>query len=313
MTRSFFQDMSRARARSGMLVGISAALASVGLLWTAPAAAVPGLVLVNSAPTSSSSSSSQTATATCGNGLKVFGTGGNITIDSGSPGGKVLLHQVYPSPTLDSVTVVAVEDAATGFSGTWHLTAHAICGTPVANMVRVKTSIANDLTATKFGLARCATNSVAYGSGFAIHGAAGSAFATKAVIAQLPPNPGPFDPFVGQVTTRVDSDGSTSASAWGLDTFAICGAKAPGYFIAGGGASPDSTSPKSFNSTDCPGTTKVHGSGFNKDNGSTILNGDLVVEDWTYLPPLLHASYKMHENDSTASNWFAAAYAVCAQ
>lgn len=267
-------------------------------LWAAPAAAVPGLVFVSSVPTVTDSSSTKTATINCPAGKKVYSAGGSIQIVSGASG-RVVLTAVFPSPTLDSVTAIAAEDAA-GFSGTWRMHAQAICGNPVANMQRVKASSSTAAFDANLATATCPASTVLYGTGFAIQGAPGRVFIEQLSRANSTNH-------LVEGLARVDDSGL--AIPWSIDVLAICGAAAPGYEIMSQQGVQDSVSPKT-NILSCPPPKKVHGMGFRiVPNGA---EGDVAMTGWQYDTQATRGVGLVHENDPTIQVWRINVNVTCA-
>ena len=79
----------------------------------------------------SDSSTSKTVTARCPAGKQVLGGGGTVT----GGRGQVVLERLQPvqATTGDRFVVGAREDG-TGYSGSWRLTAYALCANPLADM-----------------------------------------------------------------------------------------------------------------------------------------------------------------------------------
>lgn len=278
--------------------------ASGGLTWGSPAAAVPGLVLVQSAQTASNSVSPKTASVSCSTpGHKIFAVGGQIT-HAGASSGQVYIDQSYPNSTLTTAVTRAVEDAA-GFAGNWSLTAFAVCGDATGlNLRRVKGTTAVSVSQRKDIFVPCAQNEKVYGSGFALHDhAIGRIFPSYAV---LNVEALPFSPPGLQARASTDTDLST---AWDLDAFAICGQAAPGYtVIEEQPTEGDSTSPKSATLV-CPSGKKLHGFGWVRAP-ATVIDRDLVTEDLDISP--FGITVKVVENDPTPEIWEIWLTLICA-
>jgi len=105
---------------AALLLG-AGVLVVVQLHAVRPAAAVPGIFRV-AATSARSSLSTRTVEASCPDGTGVFGGGARVD-DGGAR--KVMLTQLNPFGRL--YRAAAIEPAG-GFSGTWTLTAYAICG-----------------------------------------------------------------------------------------------------------------------------------------------------------------------------------------
>jgi hypothetical protein len=94
----------------------------------AEASAFPISQLVfSSAGSGPITSAAKTLDARCPSGTRVFGGGGDI---DDSRTGRVMLTELQPFSDLFRVTAAAQP----GFTGTWRVTAYAICGPPVAGL-----------------------------------------------------------------------------------------------------------------------------------------------------------------------------------
>ncbi|MDX6533514.1 MAG: hypothetical protein QOF68_1258 [Gaiellales bacterium] len=86
---------------------------------------LPGLHIVQSPPIPASSTAAQATAAVCPGGERVIGTGARISTISGD----VVLHVARSSGPGDIARAQAHEDAD-GYSGTWSVTAYAVCAPP---------------------------------------------------------------------------------------------------------------------------------------------------------------------------------------
>ncbi|MFF5217664.1 hypothetical protein [Micromonospora sp. NPDC000442] len=105
--------------------GISGNWALEGYAICAPAASVPGYNILPQASGYSSVSPRSTA-AGCSGGQRVIGSGASI---AGGGFGSVGLQMSRASGPLDIARAAAAEDGS--YSGTWQVTAYAICANPV--------------------------------------------------------------------------------------------------------------------------------------------------------------------------------------
>lgn len=294
-------ELGRASFVSKLRCAAAVLAASAGLTWVAPAAAVPGLVLVASAPTASNSVSPKTATVSCTTvGHKIFAVGAQIT-HAGVSSGEVYLDQNFPDNALTTSTARAVEHAV-GFAGNWSLTAFALCGDATGlNLRRAKSTTAISVSDDKSITASCnLAGERVYGSGFALHDQAiGRIFPAQASLITAGTN---------GVTARAVTDTPPLATAWDLDVLAICGLQAPGYTVDPDPGVSNSTSPKSETNS-CPLGTKVHGLGWSR-NAVTAVQRDLVTEDIDINTS--GGNFKVVENDATLSNWAVDNTLICA-
>jgi hypothetical protein len=276
---------------------VAALAASAGLSWVAPAGAVPGLVRVESAFTASNSSSPKSISIACPAGLKVFGTG--AVIDAGVSTGQVYLDQVFPNPTLDSVTARAVEEVA-GFAGNWALRVQAICGNPAGlGLHRVKATASIPIGDDIAVQASCPLGEKIYGTGFALHDQA---------IGRIFPSQAAIDANGVSVLVRAVTDSPPINLSWDMDALAICGLAAPGYELKFETGISDSLASKSEQNS-CGVGKKVHGIGWSRvTTGST--QRDLITEDLD-----VNTSgdlVRVKENDATNVNWRIDHAIVCA-
>jgi hypothetical protein len=77
------------------------------------------------------SNTTKAASVACPAGKKVLGAGARIL----GGDGQVVLDDLVPVASLNSVTVAAYEDS-TGYAGNWSLDAYAVCANPPANLSR---------------------------------------------------------------------------------------------------------------------------------------------------------------------------------
>ena len=127
--------MRESSSRFGRLVACGATvigLAAVQALLASQAEAVPGLQRITKTSVSNSSTS-KTVTANCPVGKRVLGGGGTVT----GGRGQVVLERLEPvqTATNDRFVVGAREDG-TGYSGSWRLTAYALCADQPASGLR---------------------------------------------------------------------------------------------------------------------------------------------------------------------------------
>jgi len=155
----------------------------------------------------SNSSFTKSVTATCPAGKLVVGTGGEITGGLG----RVVIDEIRPSSTLNSVLVTGYEDVnGTGIN--WTVTAYAICATAPAGLQRISGTSVTDSNS-KWVQAACPSGTVLLGSGGEITGGLG-----KVTMLTF----GPANPLsmVNQ-TTGIEILTGTSAN-WTLSSYAIC-------------------------------------------------------------------------------------------
>lgn len=152
-------------ARIGRRTAAGAATLALGAgLVTAPGtpAHAGGITPVHEVTTTSHNhDSTKTVTAVCpGTGPRVFGAGARIVDGAGG----VVLTSMIPNAALNAVTVTAT--ARSGHTGSWALTAHAVCDTSSSVPFRVAAPVQSGSTAA----AGCPGTSRLVGAGFRFDG-----------------------------------------------------------------------------------------------------------------------------------------------
>ncbi|MET7396895.1 hypothetical protein ABZS66_25770 [Dactylosporangium sp. NPDC005572] len=163
----------------------------------------PGLV-IESETVSSSGAPWRSASATCPTGKHVLGTG--FWIDRGY--GQVGIEKVSIFDT-DQVYALAWEDD-TEYSGSWEVTAYAICSPPLPGLEIVATSSTLDSGYVQSQTASCPRGKVLIG------GAGGVEYGSGQVVVEDFFN----DDRRYTITAFEDDDGDVST--WGLEAYAIC-------------------------------------------------------------------------------------------
>jgi hypothetical protein len=185
--------------------------------WTLEAIAMcaappPGLTYVTSPPlVVDPTGASATNSVPCpGRGVAI-GLGGQINGGSGEVGFEV----VRPTPSLASVTTTAIEDW-NGYSGTWSLTAFAVCAN-LSGEVSLTTAVGLfDASSPKSGAAICPGLN-AYGTGFWIANGLGFVLAQAVSMGNLLG----VSPHTGVAASRHPT---APIDQWGTVVYAICGA-----------------------------------------------------------------------------------------
>jgi hypothetical protein len=98
-------------------------------LWSVTAYAVcadTAAEFTTVAATAPASSENKSATVSCPAGSQVHSAGGQVASAGSEPINGVVMDGISPDPTLSSVTVDAAEDE-TGTTGSWSVTAYAVC------------------------------------------------------------------------------------------------------------------------------------------------------------------------------------------
>jgi hypothetical protein len=165
-----------------------------------------GTVQIVSAASGFDSASSHTATATCPSGKQVYGTG----VEMSGNTGQAILDEIIPRTS--GVTVTAFEDD-TGFAGTWQIRAYAICGAPLPGLEIVslqKSSNSSTILGVDSGCRF--SNQRVVGNGAEITGGLGQV-TLAAIVTSLSSR---FASAFGQ-----EDAGGTTAN-WTLRTYTIC-------------------------------------------------------------------------------------------
>src|SRR3954447_16381550 len=215
---------SRARRTHKPLVASFVAAVTVVSLTTLPgatprigaasAATLPTLSTVSRQfqPSASNSATAKSVTVSCPSGQQVIGASGFI----GSGAGKVVIDELYPNPSLDSVTVSGKEADPT--TASWTVNAYATCADPPSGLEWNEgvsgSSAANDKSAT----AGCtSTTKVMLGTGMDIVGGQGevSTYSIKPLVdgAGRPDS---------VTASAAENDPLPSTTNWELHSFAIC-------------------------------------------------------------------------------------------
>ena len=176
--------------------------------YAACATPPPGLERV--AVTSASTSADKSVTAPCPAGKALLGAGGEIT----GGAGQVALDAIKPAFALSGATVAGAEDE-NGFSGSWSVTAYAICAIPVAGLEAKVSTSATDSYGSKQVTPDCSPGKEVIGYGGELIGGAGR------LLARLGPAGDPASTIISAV-----EDGDGTATNWSLRAYAICAATA---------------------------------------------------------------------------------------
>ncbi len=124
---------------------------------------LPGLQIVSSTRPASSLSS-QTHQAACPDGKRILGAGGRVNNTSG----QVALRTVNTNVPAANKALVAGHEDGDGYTGTWSVTAYAICANPVAGFSIASGTSSWDATDAKLVTATCPTGQKVHGPLFAI-------------------------------------------------------------------------------------------------------------------------------------------------
>jgi hypothetical protein len=281
--------------RSTMLTLAAAVVgAAASLVITAPAMAVPGLIVTIDWSSATASEPFKSANAVCPAGKVLLGGGADIV----TGGSEVRLTSMVPSPLFfptHSYLATAREDDS--YAGNWTMYAWAICGTGVTGWQVVSHSGTASAGTNILGIGvSCPAGKKVIGTGGAATG--GSHFVLNGIAPSAA---------LTNVKVEIASD-ETASGPFGGNAYAICVNPVPGQQRVAV-TSAESSVNKLVTAT-CPAGTKLHGTG--ADNSG----GDQVYLDRVGLfgPGAVSGSdVAVHEDQTGYSeNWSATAYAICA-
>jgi hypothetical protein len=206
------------RRRLGALAAAGAIILAqvvVQATTSAPAAAIPGLQIVE-ASTQQNSVGAKTQDVNCPSGTAVLGGGGALV---GNHSTKVFLTEMRP---LSEWTYrVTAAEMAPGWDGSWSLTAYAICSTPLLGWElktgNSGTNVSDFKTTFTFG---CSEHKKVFSAGGRVNVPAGQQGQVGLVMVR--PD-GPLT--IGRASARVAPGGYWDP--WSVDSYAICANPVP--------------------------------------------------------------------------------------
>ena len=293
--REFSSRFGRLVACGATVIGLAAAQA----LLASQAEAVPGLQRTTKTSLSNSNTS-KTVTATCPIGKRVLGGGG--TVIGGR--GQVVLERLEPvqTATNDRFVVGAREDG-TGFSGSWRLTAYALCANPLpAYAILPSTSGSASSNSPQSTISFC-IGQTQVGFGGRINGGAGQVHLANLVR----DSNGDID--FTLIAALEDANGF--AGAWNATAYAVC-ANTPANLAPATATSPASSANKSV-TVSCPAGARVHSAGGQLlPAGSGPVDPSLVIDKVAIDAQLRSVTVRAVEDETgTAANWAVRALALC--
>jgi hypothetical protein len=205
-------------ADSYVVTGEEVAPGMSGTWWLeayALCAPAPAGLEITSGSTAASSSSVQQTAAICPGSKRVIGTGSRID----NPGGQVALQTNRSSGPRDIVRAIAKEDAS-GYTGSWNLTAYAICANPLTGF----SSVGGSSTLTGSENEKVAF--VGCPAGTHVHSAGVASSGTPPGLTTTPPGVAiqavyPSDTLLYVEISAVETTPTTAN--WEVWAFAICG------------------------------------------------------------------------------------------
>jgi hypothetical protein len=298
-----YQHFRLIRKKSGRTgraaAGVAAvALAAGGLLAgvAGSAQAITGRSLVT--VTSGASSADKSVTATCPAGKKVVGAGGEVLDGAG----RVLLTDVIPDASLNSVTTTGGENGA--FAGAWQIRAQAMCAPAgsIANLQRVPANASNNGTSdfSKSAVASCPPGLRLYGDGYQTSGADGNVTAET-----IEPDTG-----LTQVSTLA-YEANAYGLPWDWTAYAICGTGQATMTRVFDTSTLDSDPAHGILTSPCPAGTTLTGAGaFSEEIGAVgNIHRDRMSLEWG----TEQAGVNAWEDPVTGypSDWDEQAFSIC--
>ena len=277
-------------------------LAAVQVLLASQAEAVPGLQRTIKASVSDSSTS-KTVTARCPAGKRVLGGGGTVT----GGRGQVVLERLQPVQTTtgDRFVVGAREDG-TGYSGSWRLTAYALCANPLAGYgILPSTSGSASSNSPQDTLSFCIGQPLV-GFGGSVNGGAGQVHLSNLISASN----GTVD--FTPIAAQEDSNGFDGA--WTVSAYAVCAnALPPNLTLKMVSAGTAASSVNKSATVSCPAGTRVHSAGGQlPPAASGSVDRRLVIDKVAINPELSSVTVRAVEDETgTAANWSVRAFALC--
>jgi hypothetical protein len=278
------------RRRSAVALALGSGAALLALVFTtAASAAVPGLERV--ARTSEFNSTNVKVNgAPCPVGKRLLGGGGDITGGLG----QVEMDRLRPGPF--GLTVIAGEDED-GADADWFVRAYSICADPLPGLEIVPATGPSNSN-NKHITAACPAGKRLVGVGGEIVGEE-----SRVVLNDLIPNPE-----LTKVIVRAVENQNGTADDWLVRAHAICANPLAGLELATGASAIDSAAAKSGVAT-CPAGKRVLSAGAE----ITGALGQVVLDDMTPNTGLTSVTVTGREDqDGTADDWRARAYAICA-
>jgi hypothetical protein len=284
--------LARLMAGAAVAAGLVAGL----VVAAGPADAEPGLVRTT-ASTVTDSTAAKAVAANCPAGTRVIGGGGEVVGGSG----QVVVNRLQPEVTASRDRFVAgANEDEDGFTGTWRLTAYAICAAPLPNQQVMASSSATDSATLKSSLALCPGPQI--GVGGRVTGGAGQVRLTDLfTFFDLPPS----------ITfARAVEDSNGFLGNWSITSYAVCADTTTQYSTAFQPSAVSSVN-KSATAT-CPAGTRVHGVGGQLVPGTGPVNR-LVLDRASVDAGLSSVTVRGVEDQlGTTGTWSVTAIALCA-
>ena len=278
------------RRRSAVAVALGGGAALLALVFTtAASAAVPGLERV--ATTSEFNPENVKVNgAPCPVGKRLLGGGGDIFGGLG----QVEMDRLRPGPL--GLTVIANEDED-GTDDNWMVHTYSICADPIPGLEIVAATGPSNSN-NKHMTAACPAGKRLVGAGGEIVGEE-----SLVVMNDLIPNPE-----LTKVVVRGVENQNGTADDWLVRAYAICANPLAGLELVTG-ASANNSEPAKSGLASCPAGKRVLGAGAEIIGGL----GQVVLDDMIPSAGLTSVTVTGREDqDGTAEDWRARAYAICA-
>ncbi len=254
------------RTAAALSTWVALAVVTVALTAPAPAAAIPGLKVVESLPREPDDEPTKYAGANCPDNHRVIGGGAKVTEPAGIR--RVRLTRLEPQEyrVIGDAFDVTAEAFDLARSHEWSVTAYAICAykTNMRDFKIVRTFVSSDSARFQEVASRCPDGTVAWGAGGEISAVGSGRKAPSGQIGlQLVRTDGALG--IGRATGRESVGGY--AGRWHLDAYAICAARsiwhhpAPPYTVDPGLHAHGSIADGTYASDRCPAGFRTHGMG----------------------------------------------------
>jgi hypothetical protein len=169
---------------------------------------------ITTATTTPSSSATQQTAAICTGSKKVYGTGARIN----NPGGQVTLQLTRWDNTRGIARVTAKEDA-NGYSGTWNVTAYAICANDLPGFVSSSAGTPTNSQDAKLATVHCPDGTFVHSTAVASSGTPPGLGTTPAGVAVQVLYP--FNDLGGAQVYAVET--TPTNVAWDVGIYVMCG------------------------------------------------------------------------------------------
>jgi hypothetical protein len=285
--------MLKTLRRPGAFAGLLVLTATAGIVGLpTPATASSGLGIETVSDPGRTDSLDKTTTVTCPKGKKVIDAGGSIEYTAG---GKVVMDDVFPDPTMKFVNVTGLE--SDHITADWGVEADAVCAYPLPGQEWIKAQTVSNSSSPKTLTVACSHGKTVLGNGYAITGGSGEVWVDEAV-------PNGDETHAATQVSLVGVEGDPYDGDWDLEGFLICADPLPGQRVLR-----DSTSPSTHgdlaamycvddDQAPTGATAEIH-----NGTGTVVLTEDLLLNGVSIADA--------DENDSPDDDWYLTTYIFC--